>query len=93
MTRRRWIPLEPEDRVTQLNRMLVDWANYFCLGAASHAYRAIDSHVRFRLRQWLCAKHKLQDRGTSRFPDAYLEQTLGLVRHQSRRRNFSCATA
>ena len=93
MTRRRWTPLDVEDRVTQLNRMLVGWANYFCLGAASHAYRAIDSHVRFRLRQWLCAKHKLQDRGTSRFPDAYLEQTLGLVRLQSRRRNFSCATA
>jgi len=32
--------------VGRLNRKLIGWANYFCLGRVSPAYRAIDSHVR-----------------------------------------------
>ncbi len=57
------------------------------------AYRAVDIHARYRLRQWLCAKHKVQGQGTSRFPDEYLDQTLGLVKLQSRTRNFPWANA
>jgi group II intron reverse transcriptase/maturase len=91
MTGRRWTLLDAEDRVSRLNRMLVGWANYFCLGPVSKAYRIVDSHVRHRLRQWLCAKHKVQGQGTSQYPDEYLEQTLGLVRLQSRTRNFPWA--
>jgi RNA-directed DNA polymerase len=92
MTGRRWTLLDAEDRVSRLNRMLVGWANYFCLGPVSKAYRIVDSHVRHRLRQWLCAKHKVQGQGTSQYPDEYLEQTLGLVRLQLRTRNFPWAT-
>ena len=64
----------------RLNRMLVGWANYFCLGPVSKAYRAVDRHTGRRLRQWLCRKHKVQGRGSSRYPDEYLYQELGLVR-------------
>jgi hypothetical protein len=91
-TGRRWTLLDAEDRVSRLNRMLVGWANYFCLGPVSKAYRIVDRHVRHRLRQWLCVKHKVQGQGTSQYPDEYLEQTLGLVRLQSRTRNFPWAT-
>ena len=45
----------------------------------SKAYRAIDSHARHRLRQWLCAKYKVRGPGKSRFPDQYLYEELGLV--------------
>lgn len=79
--------------ITRLNRKLVGWANYFCSGAATDAYRTVDRHVRRRLRRWLCAKHKVRNTGISRFPDAYLERTLGLVRLETRRRNFSRANA
>jgi len=41
--------------------MMNGWANYFCLGPVSKAYRAVDRHTCKRLRQWLCAKHKRQD--------------------------------
>ena len=45
--------------VRKLNQMMNGWANYFCLGPVSKAYRAIEQHARRRLRQWLCAKHKV----------------------------------
>ncbi|MHB1857975.1 MAG: group II intron maturase-specific domain-containing protein [Acidobacteriaceae bacterium] len=38
---------------------LIKAANYFRLGPVSKAYRAVDRHARKRLRQWLCAKHKV----------------------------------
>jgi hypothetical protein len=52
--------LDAETTVGKLNRLLKGWANYFCLGPVSNAYRAVDSHARRRLRQWLCAKHKVR---------------------------------
>ena len=79
--------------VAHLNRMLIGWANYFCLGPVSPAYRAIDQHVCRRLRQWLCAKHKVPGQGTARFPDEYLYQTLGLTRLSVRTRSFTWAKA
>jgi len=89
MTSRRWTLLPVEDRVARLNRKLLGWSNYFCLGPVSKAYAAVDNHVCRRLRQWLCAKHKVPGQGTSRFPDDYLHQTLGLVKLPERTRSFS----
>ena len=64
----------------RLNSKLNGWANYFCLGPVSAAYRAIDRYTRQRLRQWLRGKYKLKSRGTSRYPDQYLHDVLGLIR-------------
>ncbi len=58
--------------VGKLNRMMNGWANYFCLGPVSKAYRAVDQHARRRLRWWLCHKHKVSRPGTGRFPDESL---------------------
>jgi RNA-directed DNA polymerase len=85
--------LSVEKMVAHLNRMLVGWANYFCLGPVSPAYRAIDQHVRRRLRQWLCAKHKVPGPGEARFPDKYLYQTLRLAKLASRTKTVSRAKA
>jgi hypothetical protein len=85
--------LPAEKLVGRLNRMLVGWANYFCLGPVSQAYRALDQHVCRRLRQWLCAKHKVQGQGTARFPDEHLYQDLGLQRLGPRTHTFSWAKA
>ena len=70
--------------MARLNRKLLGWSNYFCLGPVSPAYRAIDRHSCQRLRRWLCGKHKVRRRGTSRFPDRYLHEVLGLVRLSDR---------
>ena len=51
--------LDDAEVVHTLNRIMIGWANYFCLGPVSKAYRAVERHARRRLRQWLCAKHKL----------------------------------
>ena len=75
----RWCWLDAEEQIIRINRMLVGWANYFCLGPVSSAYQRINNHARERLRRWLCRKHKTPGRGYSRFPDAYLHQQLGLV--------------
>jgi len=90
-TSRRWLLMEAEERVRKLNRMLVGWANYFCLGPVSKAYHVIDSHVQYRLRQWLRGKHKIKGAGTARFPDEYLYHTLGLTRLELRTRDFPWA--
>ena len=76
---------DPGELIGQMNRVLSGWSNYFCLGTASGAYRAVDRHTRYRLRQWLGKKHKLKARAKARFPDAYLDQKLGLVRLGLRR--------
>ena len=89
----RWTWQDPDEVVRDLNRTLVGWGNYFCLGPVSRAYRVVDQHARKRLRQWLCRKHKMQGRGTSQFPDEYLHRTLGLVCLQARTRSFPWAKA
>jgi len=93
LTRRRWLLFDVEDRVERLNRVLRGWSNYFCLGPVSKAYRSVDWHARRRLRQWLRAKHKVQSKGTARFPDEYLHQRLGLIQLELRTRDFPWAKA
>jgi len=93
LTEPRWLLIDTEVQVGRLNRRLRGWANYFCLGPVSKAYRAVDRHTASRLRQWLRRKHQVQGRGTARFPDAYLYQTLNLVRLTERTRNFAWANA
>jgi group II intron reverse transcriptase/maturase len=93
ITDRRWVWTDAEDRVARLNRLLLGWSNYFCLGPVGPAYRAIDRHCRQRLRRWLCVKHKVKSRGTSRFPDQYLDAKLGLIRLRDRTRSFPWAKA
>ena len=80
LTDRKSLRLDPEEIVGRFNSRLRGWANYFCLGAVSKAYRAVERHAAGRLRKWLCRKHKVPGQGTARFPDEYLFQTLGLVR-------------
>ena len=82
-----------EERVARLNRLLVGWANYFHLGPVSTDYKALDRHARRRLRQWLCRKHKVQGRGTARYPLDDLHVQFGLVELQGRRRNLPWANA
>ena len=92
-TGRRWLLKDPRERVVHLNNKLVGWANYFCLGPVSKAYRGVDAHARKRLRQWLCHKHKMPGKGISRFPDEVLYNTCGLVRLTERKHNLPWAKA
>ena len=92
-TERNKITRDREQVVGTLNRMMVGWANYFCLGPVSKAYRAVEQHARKRLRQWLCAKHKVCWPATKQFPDAALHQVLGLVQLTQRTRNLPWANS
>jgi RNA-directed DNA polymerase len=92
-TRRSTTQLDRGTVVVTLNRMMIGWANYFCLGPVSKAYRAVERHARKRLRQWLCAKHHKQGAAIKRFPEASLHDKLGLVRLTQRTRSFPWATS
>jgi hypothetical protein len=92
-TSRRWLWLETGELVGRLNRMLVGWANYFCLGTVAAAYRKVTAHACHRLRQWLVRKYKVRGSRWSRFWDRYLHETLGLVRLRRRPPGSACANA
>ena len=85
--------LDQETVVDKLNRIMTGWANYFCLGPVSKAYRAVEQHARKRLRQWLCAKHDVSWPATKQFPEAALHDELGLVRLTARTRSFPWANS
>lgn len=93
LTATRMTLLDAEVVVRRLNRLLIGWGNYFCLGPVSKAYRAVDAHTRYRLRQWLCHKHKRKGQGTGCYPDEYLEDTLSLVTLAVRTRDLPWAKA
>jgi group II intron reverse transcriptase/maturase len=93
LTRRNTLWKDARGLVADLNRRLRGWANYFCLGPVSRAYRAVDRHVTTRLRQWLRRKHKVGGRGTTRYPDEYLYETLGLIRLPDLTRSLPWAKA
>jgi hypothetical protein len=93
MTGREYILLDREQMVAKLNRTMIGWANYFCLGPVSKAYQAVDGHARKRLRQWLCAKHQISWRATKRYSDEILYEVLGLVRLTERTNSFPWATS
>ena len=92
-TSARWGLADPEEIVGRLNRKICGWANYFSYGSVNRAYRAVDYHTRERLRQWLCRKHKVDGRGTARFPLQYGYQKLGLIELRVKRRNLPWANA
>src|SRR5207245_10343264 len=78
MTRRSQAQKDAATLVGALNRKINGWANYFCLGPVSQAYRAVE-HTCRRLRQWLCVKHKERAGGHTRFPQKAMHQKFGLV--------------
>jgi group II intron reverse transcriptase/maturase len=92
-TERRWTGREDAEVVESLNRKLLGWANYFCLGPVSKAYRSIDAHTTYRLRRWLCSKHKARRAARSCYPDEYLYETMGLIRLPELTQRLPWATA
>ena len=91
-TRRSLTQLDTKTIVARLNRLTIGWANYFCLGPVSKAYRSVERHTRRRLRQWLRAKYKVPGRGTNRYPDDTLHEKFGLVRLTERTASLPWAT-
>jgi len=92
MTRRSQTQQDAATLVGALNQKINGWANYFCLGPVSQAYRAVEQHTCRRLRQWLCVKHKERAGGNTRFPQKALHQKFGLVRLTARTASFPWAT-
>ncbi len=71
-----------DEQIGRINRKLRGWSNDFRIGTVSNAYRTVNHHARYRVRQWLCVKFKVQGEGRTLFPDQHLHDELGL--HQLR---------
>ena len=83
--------LAQETVITTLNRLMIGWANYFCLGPVWKAYSVVERHTCRRLRQWLRAKHKRKGAGIKRYSDQLLHDKFGLVRLHRRTVSFPWA--
>jgi group II intron reverse transcriptase/maturase len=90
-TGREWLWLDVGEMVGRLNQLLRGWANYFCLGTVTAAYRKVNAHACYRLRQWLVRKFPRQGPKWSRYSDRHLHGTLGLLRLQRQPLPPSCA--
>jgi group II intron reverse transcriptase/maturase len=91
LTDRRSTSRPLSDVVADLNRLAVGWANYFCLGSVSKAYRIADEQIRHRLRMWLNHKHKV--RLGVHHMDAEESRALGLVCLTGRKGSLPWANA
>jgi RNA-directed DNA polymerase len=89
MTQRRFQWKPEKTMVEEMNRTLRGWGNYFCLGAVSRAYQAVNNHARHRLRQWLNGKHASRGVRPKRHTSDYLHDQLGLFRLVQKATNFS----
>ncbi len=78
--------------MSRINRKLRGWCDYFRIGTVSQAYHNIDSHVRYRMRRWLCTKFKVPGKGrVPGYPDAYVYRELGSTDSKGASRSVSCA--
>ncbi len=69
----------------RLNRLLSGWAEYFSFGFTHQAYNTVGWHVRMRVRRFLCRRHKLRVRGTSRFGYSEVHGKAGVIDIRQRR--------
>ena len=69
----------PEVR-DRLNSVLRGWSTYFGHGTRLVAYRTVDNYVYERVRHFLVRRHKVQSRGTTRFPAEAVFGDLGVLR-------------
>ena len=92
-TAARYGTMTTEDMVQRLNRMLSGWANYYVLGQAGPACKAVDEHATRRLRRWLCRKHKVKTGEFVRFSNQRLWHDLGLVNLAPKTKSLPLAKA
>ena len=86
--------LDAEEMVGRLNRKLTGWANYFCLGPVSKAYRAIDTaHCAIGCAGGCARSTRWRARGRHAIPTQYLHEQLGLVRLAPRTHDLPWAKA
>ena len=69
----------PEALVCQVNQVLRGWANYFCYGTYTPAFRVVHKHACRRVRQWLRRKLELAGQGVRQYPDSRLQCEFGLL--------------
>jgi len=83
--------IRPEGLTYQLNQVLRGWANYFCYGTYTPAFKIVHTHVCRRVRRWLRRKFEGDGQGYREYPESYLERELGLLNIRKLPRRYSWA--
>jgi len=83
--------IRPEALVYQVNQVLRGWANYFCYGTYTPAFKIVHTHACRRVRRWLRRKFEGNGQGYSEYPESYLERELGLLNIRKLPRRYSWA--
>lgn len=68
------------EMVGAVNRVTRGWVNYFRYGTKAKVFTRLERFLIVRLQAWLTHKHKVGTKGVSRYPPAYLWETLGVAR-------------
>lgn len=71
--------LEASYIVKKINEVVRGWANYFCVGSVTKAYKIISRYVISRFRHWLGRKHKWKTKKYKEFNDKELYKKYGLI--------------
>lgn len=72
-----WI--NEEQLVSQVNRVLRGWINYFNYGTLWKTYVRLEAFTQQRIRGWLVHKHRVGSRGECRFPVSHIYDTMGFI--------------
>ena len=64
----------------RLNQVLRGWLGYFSYGTRLMAYRAVDTHVYQRVRDFLTRRHQGKGWGTRLFSDQVVHDQMGVLR-------------
>jgi RNA-directed DNA polymerase len=68
----------PDLRITEINRLLRGWAEYFSQGPVLRTYKTVRWYTQRRLQRWLTRRSGQTGTGYRQYPDKYLYETLGL---------------
>ena len=71
-------PKQWEEIRTKLNQMLTGWENYYHYGSKRKSYRAVNAHVRTKVRNFMQRRHKVSSRGTQRYSHEHIFDTMGV---------------
>jgi len=78
LTSERYSAIPTEEVIRRANAVARGWAGYFHYGNCTKALSALRNYLVYRIRVYLCRKHRYHSLGYTRYPNSYYFETLGV---------------